>query len=73
MGNCIFMSFGILISYKHPYLQAHYRKVIQKKNKAELMKNIYKKLTDNRLKKFKLTINRQFDPEMDFVIKTVKK
>jgi hypothetical protein len=41
------------------------------KNKAEFMKNIYEELTDNRLKEFKLAINHQFDPEMDFGIKTV--
>jgi len=40
------------------------------KNKAELIKNGYEVLTDNRLKDFKLTVSHQFDPEMDFGIKT---
>lgn len=42
------------------------------KNKAELIKNGYEVLTDNRLKDFKLTVSHQFDPEMDFGIKTVR-
>ena len=46
---------------------------LYRKNKAELMKNTYEEMTDNRLKEFKLTINHQFDPEMDFGIKTGRK
>jgi len=39
-------------------------------NKAELMKNGYEVIVDNRLNDFKLIVQNQFDPEMDFGTKT---
>ena len=40
------------------------------KNKAELSKNGYEVITDNRLIDFKLVVRQQFDTELDFGIKT---
>ncbi|NEW84148.1 MAG: hypothetical protein GZ094_17515 [Mariniphaga sp.] len=42
------------------------------KNESELAKNGYGVLSGKRLNELKLTIDNQFDPEVDFMIKTVR-
>ncbi|MEI6047486.1 MAG: hypothetical protein WCS03_01185 [Bacteroidota bacterium] len=42
------------------------------KNEAELAKNGYEVVVGKRLTDFKLVLERQSDPEMDFTIKTVR-
>ena len=43
-----------------------------RKNKEELAKNGYEVIAGKRLTDFKLALHSQSDPEMDFVIKTVR-
>jgi hypothetical protein len=42
------------------------------KNEAELAKKGYEVVVGKRLKDFKLVIRHEYDPEMDFTIKTVR-
>jgi hypothetical protein len=51
-------------------VSVRYIEKFTEKNKAELVKNGYEVLTGNRLKDIKIVIRKQFDPELEFGIKT---
>lgn len=51
-------------------VSVRYIEKFTEKNKAELIKNGYEVLTGNRLKDIKIVIRNQFDPELQFGIKT---
>jgi hypothetical protein len=51
-------------------VSVRYIEKFTEKNKAELVKNGYEVLTGNRLKDIKIVIRNQFDPELEFGIKT---